>query len=117
MEKLARARYLRSSDRKINRVLKMIRGKDVNRALDILHFSTTKASVFIEKTLHSAVANVMNAPEGKEIDIDDLYVKLAYADGGPMFKRWRARAMGRANRILKRTSHLTVVVADKKSAE
>ncbi len=115
MEGVARAKYLRQSPRKINRVLKLVRGRDVNHALNVLHFSPTKASVSIEKVLHSAIANVMNAPETKEVDVDHLYVKSVYVDAGPTFKRWRARAYGRANRILKRTSHLTVVVAEKGS--
>ncbi|MHC4797627.1 MAG: 50S ribosomal protein L22 [Planctomycetota bacterium] len=113
MEGIARAKYLRQSPRKINRVLKLVRGQDVNRALNVLHFSPTKASELIEKALHSAIANVMNAPEAKEMDADSLYVKSAFVDGGPTFKRWRARAMGRANRVLKRTSHLTIIVAEK----
>ncbi|UCD37785.1 MAG: 50S ribosomal protein L22 [Fidelibacterota bacterium] len=115
MEGIARARYLRQSPRKINRVLQLVRGQDVNRALNTLHFSSTKGSELIEKTLHSAIANVMNAPDAKEVDVDHLYIKSAYVDGGPTFKRWRARALGRANRILKRTSHLTIVVAEKGS--
>ncbi len=115
METTARARYLHQSSSKINRVLQLVRGHDVNEALNILHFSPTKASEFVEKTLRSAIANIMNAPEAKEVDIDNLYIKSAYVDGGPTFKRWRARAMGRANRILKRTSHLTVIVAEKGS--
>ncbi|MCK4579273.1 MAG: 50S ribosomal protein L22 [Candidatus Marinimicrobia bacterium] len=115
METTARARYLRQSSSKINRVLQLVRGHDVNEALTILHFSPVKASEFVEKILRSAIANMMNAPEAKEVDIDNLYVKSAYVDGGPTFKRWRARAMGRANRILKRTSHLTVIVAEKGS--
>ncbi|MCH7528905.1 MAG: 50S ribosomal protein L22 [Candidatus Marinimicrobia bacterium] len=113
MEKIARARFLHQSPRKINRVLHMVRGEDVNKALNVLHFSPTKASVFVEKTLRSAIANMMNAPDAKEVDVDNLYVKLAVVDGGATLKRWRARAMGRANRILKRTSHLTLVVAEK----
>ncbi len=115
MEGVARARFLRQSASKINRALALVRGRDVNEALNVLHFSPTKASEFIEKALRSAIANVMNAPEAKEVDVDDLFVKRAYVDGGPSFKRWRARAMGRANRIIKRTSHLTVVVSEKSS--
>lgn len=113
MEGVARARYLRQSPRKLNRVLALVRGKDVNHALNVLHFSPTKASDLIEKALHSAIANVMNAPDAKEVDVDHLYIKSAYVDGGPTFKRWRARALGRANRVLKRTSHLTVVIAER----
>ena len=113
VEGIARARFLRQSSRKINRVLKLVRGRDVNHALNTLHFSPTKASRFIEKALHSAIANVMNAPNADEMNVDSLYVKSVYVDGGQMFKRFRARALGRANRILKRTSHLTVIVAEK----
>ncbi len=58
----------------------------------------------------------MNAADAKEVDVDNLYIKTAVVDQGPSLKRWRARAMGRANRIIKRTSHLTVVVAEKNSA-
>ena len=108
--------FLRQSASKINRVLQLVRGKDVNYALSVLHFSPTKASEFIEKALRSAIANVMNAPDAKEVDVDDLYLKLAFVDQGPSFKRWRPRAMGRANRIIKRTSHLTLVVAEKNSS-
>lgn len=115
MESVAKAKFLRQSPRKINRVLKLVRGEDVNSALNVLHFSPTKASDFIEKTLRSAIANAMNSVEAKEVDVDNLYIKRAFVDSGPTFKRWRARAMGRANRILKRTSHLTVVVAEKQS--
>ena len=106
---------MRQSPSKINRVLKMVRGEDVNRALNILHFSPTKASVFIEKTLRAAIANIMNVADANEVDVDNLYIKSAFVDGGPTLKRWRPRALGRANRILKRTSHLTVIVAEKQS--
>ena len=76
---MARARYLRQSARKLNRMLHEVRGKDVNLALNILHFTPNKASVFIEKTLRSAIANIMNAPDAKEVDIDQLYIKQAFA--------------------------------------
>jgi large subunit ribosomal protein L22 len=115
MEGIARARYLRQSAQKINRELSRVRGRDVNQALNTLHFSPTKASLFIEKTMQSAVANILTGSESKEVDVDNLYVKKAYVDKGPSFKRWRARARGRADRILKRTSHLTVIVAEKNS--
>ncbi len=113
MEQVARAKYLRQSSSKLNRMLAEVRGKDVNLALNILHFAPTKSSVFIEKTLRAAIANIMNSEAAKEVDIDNLYIKRAFADGGPSFKRWRPRAQGRATRILKRTSHLTVIVAEK----
>ncbi|MCH7497227.1 MAG: 50S ribosomal protein L22 [Candidatus Marinimicrobia bacterium] len=116
MEGVARARFLKQSASKVNRSLQLVRGRDVNDALSVLHFLPTKASEFIEKALHAAIANVMNAAEAKEVDVDNLYIKTAVVDQGPSLKRWRARAMGRANRIIKRTSHLTVIVAEKNSA-
>lgn len=114
-EWIARANHLHQSPSKINRVLKQVRGEDVNNALKLLHFSPTKASDFIEKTLRSAIANAMHTADSDEVDIDSLFVKTAFVDAGPTMKRWRARAMGRASRILKRTSHLTIVVASKVS--
>ena len=113
MEAIAKARFLHHSPRKLNRTLKLVRGKDINYALTTLHFSPTKAAQFVEKALRAAVANIMNAQEAKEVDLDNLYVRSAYVDAGPTAKRWRPRAFGRATRILKRTSHLTVVVAEK----
>ncbi len=112
MEALAKARYVRQSPRKMRMVIDLIRGRDVNEAYSILRFTQKKAAEVVEKALRSAVANALYKADeqGERLDIDELYVKKAYVDGGPTLRRWRARAMGRATPIRKRTSHVTVVV-------
>ncbi len=93
-------------------VAELIRGQSVNDAYAILQFNSKKAARPLEKILRSAVANALHRAEeqGERVDVDQLYVKQAQVDGGPTLRRWRARAMGRASPIRKRTSHVTVVV-------
>lgn len=112
MEARAVARHVRQSPRKMRLVVEQIRGKDVNQAYGLLQFSGKRAAQVVEKTLRSAVANALYRAEdqGERLDTDELYVKRAFVDEGATLKRWRARAMGRATPILKRTSHVTVVV-------
>ena len=110
MEARAVARYVRISPRKARQVIVLIRGKDVGEALTILRHTPKAASSVIEKTLRSAVANAENI---HEMDGQDLYVARAYVDEGPTLMRIRPRARGMAFRIRKRTSHITVVVAEK----
>jgi len=110
MEAVAIAKYVRISPRKTRQVIDLIRGKDVNEAYAILKATPRKASRLIEKTLHSAVANALHREEGKDLDVDDLAVVRATVDEGPIVKRYRPRAMGRASRIRHRTSHITIVV-------
>ncbi|MEE8549926.1 MAG: 50S ribosomal protein L22 [Gemmatimonadota bacterium] len=112
MEARAVARHVRQSPRKMRLVVEQIRGKDVNQAYGLLQFSGKRAAQVVEKTLRSAVANALYRAEdqGERLDADELYVKRAFVDEGATLKRWRARAMGRATPILKRTSHVTVVV-------
>ncbi|UCF21428.1 MAG: 50S ribosomal protein L22 [Gemmatimonadota bacterium] len=112
MEARAIGRFVRQSPRKVRLVADLIRGQGVNEAYAILQFNEKKAARSIEKLLKSAVANAMSKAdtEGERLDVDDLYVKRALVDEGPTYKRWRARAMGRASPIRKRTSHITVVV-------
>jgi len=93
-------------------VLDEIRGKRVGNALDYLHFSPLKASYVIEKTVRSAVANLMQSIEDSTMDPDSLIIKEAFADGGPFLKRFRAASMGRISKLNKPTSHLTIVVSD-----
>jgi len=106
------ARYMRVSPRKVRVVADLIRGKDLEDALRILSLSSQKASGVLEKVLKSAVANAEAAPQIE--DVDALYVKAIHVDGGPVLKRIRPRAMGRAYLIRKRTSHITVVLDEKK---
>ncbi|NIQ89630.1 MAG: 50S ribosomal protein L22 [Deltaproteobacteria bacterium] len=107
MEVRAVTRYVRIAPRKARLVTELIKGKPVEEALTILRFVPKKAARLVDKTLRSAVAN---AEQNPNIDVDTLYIKRIFVDGGPTMKRWRARAMGRATRIIKRTSHITVIL-------
>jgi large subunit ribosomal protein L22 len=108
MEARATARYVRVTPRKADQVLRLIRGQRVDRATELLLFTPKHVARVIGKVLHSAVANAV-ASEGK-INIEQLRVKRAVADAGPTMKRFLPRAQGRATPLLKRTSHITVVV-------
>lgn len=99
-------RFARISARKARLIADMIRGRDVQDALNVLKFSPNRAAVMMSKVLTSAIAN---ANEG-EADVDLLYVKEARIDEGPTMKRWRPKDRGRAHPIMKRTSHINVVV-------
>lgn len=114
MEAKATHKYIGSSPRKMRLVMDMIRGKSVDQAIEILHFSPKHASKSAEKVLRSAVANLMNKDENVKHEISDLYVKEVYVNQGPTLKRITPAPMGRAYRIRKRSNHLTIVVATKK---
>ncbi|MFA9434236.1 MAG: 50S ribosomal protein L22 [Deltaproteobacteria bacterium] len=107
MEVRAVTRYVRISPRKARLVTELIKGKPVEEALTMLRFVPKKAARLVDKTLRSALAN---AEQNPNIDVDTLYIKRIFVDGGPTMKRWRARAMGRATKILKRSSHITVIL-------
>ncbi len=104
-------RYVKVSPRKARLVIDMIRGRDVQDALDILRDSPKAIAENIEKIVKVAVADAENTEVVS--DVDALYIKEAYVDQGPTMKRFRPRAMGRATRIRKRTSHITVVLEEK----
>ncbi|MFC4075409.1 50S ribosomal protein L22 [Salinithrix halophila] len=104
------ARHVRIAPRKARLVIDLIRGKSVGEALAILKFTPRAASPIIEKVLKSAIAN---AEHNYEMNPENLVVETALVDEGPTMKRFRPRAMGRASRINKRTSHITVVVSEK----
>ena len=107
MEVKAVTRYVRIGPRKARLVTELVKGKPVEEALTILRFVPKKAARLVDKTLRSALAN---AEQNPNIDVDTLYIKRIFVDGGPTMKRWRARAMGRATKIIKRSSHITVVL-------
>ena len=107
MEARAAARYVRFSPRKARLIMDEIRGKKVEEALRLLSFSPKKGAFILKKLISSAVAN---AEANSEIDVDNLFVKRIFADEGPTMKRFMPRAMGRATKIRKRTSHLTVIL-------
>jgi large subunit ribosomal protein L22 len=109
MEAKAVALYIRIAPRKVRLVIDLIRGKQVGEALAILRHTPKGASPVVEKILQSAVAN---AEHNFEMNPDELVVSKVTCDEGPTIKRFRPRAMGRASRINKRTSHITVVVSD-----
>jgi len=107
----ARARYIRQSPYKVRRVLDLVRGLPVEDARDLLAFTNRRATEPISKALESAVAN---AAHNHALDAGELTVVEAFADEGPTLKRYRPRARGRATRILKRTSHITIIVGDER---
>jgi len=113
MEVTARLRYLQGSPQKVRLVVDMIRGKDVQEAVNILTFSKKGAARPVGKLLKSAIANAENRDE--QVDIDRLYVKEVFVDGGPVLKRLRPQPMGRAFRILKRQSHITIKLDTRKA--
>ena len=113
MEAKAIVRYVRITPRKANQILELIRGKDVESAVTILHFTPKNGARIAEKLLKSAVANAVNR-EGK-VRMADLYVRAAVVGAGPTMKRFLPRAQGRATPLLKRTSHVSVTVATKES--
>jgi large subunit ribosomal protein L22 len=111
MEARAVTRYVRCSPRKANQVLELIRGRSVEYATDLLAFTPKRVAKTINKTLKSAVSNAVRG-EGK-VDVGDLVVKSAVVGDGPAVRRFRPRAQGRVYPIIKRMSHITIVVASK----
>lgn len=111
----AKLRNVPTSPRKMRLVVDLIRGKEVNLALDILKFSTKEASRRVEKLLLSAVANWKEKNEGVRLEEANLYVKEAFVDSGRILKRLRPAPQGRAHRIRKRSNHVTILVDSKES--
>jgi large subunit ribosomal protein L22 len=115
MEVLARLRYVQGSAQKMRLVADLIRGKAVQEAVNVLSVTNKVAARHIEKCLKSAIANAENREE--HLDVDRLYVKEIFVDGGPMAKRIQPAPMGRAFRILKRQSHITIKLDTRKGPE
>ena len=114
METRATSRFVRLTAQKARLVVALIRGKKVEAAMSILEFTPKRGAKTVLKTLKSAVAN---AEHTQNVDVDELYVKRAFVDEGPTAKRFLPRAHGRATKIFKRTSHITVIVDAKGAAE
>lgn len=111
MEAVALAKFVRMSPRKVRRVADLIRGRQVDDAINLLLFTQKAASKPVEKVLRSAVANLVNNRDVSEkIDPEKLYIKEVCIDGGPTLKRFRAASMGRVMRIRRRTSHIRICV-------
>ncbi|ALS75455.1 50S ribosomal protein L22 [Planococcus sp. CP5-4] len=111
MQAKAVARTVRIAPRKVRLVVDLIRGKQIGEAVAILNHTPKAASIVVEKLLKSAAAN---AEHNYEMNIENLVISEVFVDEGPTLKRFRPRAMGRASAINKRTSHITLVVSEKK---
>ena len=110
MEIKAIAKYIRISPRKMRLLMTEIRGKKVEEALNLLTFAPQRGASILRKLINSAVANASQYPD---IDVDNLFIKHIFADEGPTLKRFRPRAMGRATRIRRRSSHLTIILNER----
>ena len=115
MEAKAQAKYVRCTPMKARRIVNVVRGKRAVEAVGMLRFAPQAAAVPVRKVIESAIANARFKAErdGEHFDENDLFITEVYADEGPTLKRFRPRAQGRAGRILKRTSHITVVLKEK----
>ena len=113
MESRASTRHVRIGPQKARLVVDLIRGKSVEDAIGVLEFNSRRASIVVAKTLKSAIAN---AESTHNVDVDTLYVKAAWVDGAQTQKRFLPRAHGRATRVIKRSSHITIVVDERKKA-
>jgi large subunit ribosomal protein L22 len=111
---IARARYVRATPMKVRRVVELIKGRSAEDALNVLRFAPQSASEPVAKVLASAVANAEN---NLDLDPETLWISQVYVDEGPTLKRFRPRAQGRAYRIRKRTSHITVEVESRPKPE
>lgn len=110
MEVKAQAKFIRISPQKVRQVMELIKGKPVKEAMAILSVLPHKGAFLLKKLLKSAIANAEN---NYDLKADDLYVFKVFADSGPTLPRWLPRARGRADRIRKRSSHLTIVVKER----
>lgn len=109
MQTIARYRYIRSSAQKLRIIINMIRGKKVSQALDILEYTNKKSAKLVKKTLESAIAN---AEHNDGLNFNNLKIIKIFVDNGPTIKRIMPRAKGRSDKIMKRTSHLTIMVSN-----
>ncbi len=112
MEATAKLRYLRITPRKVRVVADLIRGKKVGAALNALAYVEKRAALPLAKLLRSAVANADQKSKG-QLDVDALYIKSLTVDQGPSMRRFMPRALGRAYKVLKKTSHISITVGDK----
>jgi large subunit ribosomal protein L22 len=108
MESIAVLRYIRISPQKVRKLIQVIKGKSVENGLNIIKFMPQRSAGIVEKVIRSAVANATQ--KDPKVDVDGLKIKNIIIDGGPVLKRFRARARGRGARILKRTSHIRVIL-------
>ncbi len=112
MEASAAVKYVRMSPRKVRQVADLIRGKSVEEAINLLHFTVKSGSAPVEKLLRSAMANAMNKEEAAKLDPEDFIVKNIWVDKGPTMRRYRPGPRGMASVIRKRSCHIAIVVSD-----
>ena len=119
MEAKAKARFVRVTPQKARRVVDLIRGKQAGEAVAVLKFAPQSAAEPVLKTVQSAIANAVEGAKrnSERLDEADLFISEVFVDEGPTLKRFRPRAQGRASQILKRSSHITVVVAERESTK
>jgi large subunit ribosomal protein L22 len=117
METKAINRYIGTSPRKMRLVIDLIRGKGVEEALSILHFTTKHAAKTAERVLRSAISNAQNKEESGRVDTATLFIKEAFVNGGAMTKRVMPAPMGRAFRVRKRSNHITIVLSQRAEAK
>ncbi len=113
MEAKAFAKYIRMSPRKVRQVVDLVRGRSVEEAINLLHFTPKRASNPVEKVLRSAASNAMNSEEASKLEPEDLFIKEIWVDQGPTMRRYNPGPMGRASVIRKRFCHISVIVTDK----
>lgn len=109
MEVNATAKYMRISPQKVRKIVGAVKGQPVEEGMNRLKFMPQKAAAMVARILNSAIAN---ADQNPDVDVDSLVIRNIVVNEGPMLKRFRARARGRSSRILKRTSHITVIVGE-----
>lgn len=109
MEAKAVGKFIRISPQKARLVADVVRGMAVDKAITTLKFMPKKGAGLLRKVIESALAN---ATQNDQVDVDELFIKIIYIDGGPSLKRITPRAMGRATGVIKRTSHITVILAE-----
>ena len=117
MELKASCKYILHSPRKMRRAADLVRGKDLEEALDILRYLPNRSAYYVARILRSAAANEFNLGGDDKVDEDRLYVKVIYINEGPRYKRIMYRAYGRATRVLKRTCHIHVVLDERPEGE
>ena len=115
MNSTAKLRHVRVAPQKARLVANLVRGRDVSEVLEMLQFTRKKSAPIIKKLVESAVANAENLAkrDGNDVDIDELFVESICVDAGPTLRRFRPRAQGRATKILKKTSHITVILGQR----
>ncbi len=106
-------RKVRVAPRKARLVADLVRGMDVDQALEVLTFTNKKSAPLLKKLLESAIANAEHGDADHSVNIDKLYIRSLTVDGGPTMRRFRPRAMGRASKVIKRTSHITLVLDER----